>query len=299
MSTKFNLHKEALDALYEGVYFVDTNRTIKYWNKAAERITGFRASEVIGRHCFDNILNHVDNHDVALCSHGCPLFLTIQDGESREAGVYLKHHDGYRIPVAIRTIPLYDNGKITGAVEVFINSSEQAEFINTINELKSLALFDPLTELPNRRYIETYLANRLIEYQRLKIPFSLAMVDIDFFKKINDTFGHDIGDEVLKMISSTMKNAVRVNDLVGRWGGEEFIIALVGVTNTSARKILEKIRILVARSGLEYQHATISVTISIGASMIQNSDRIDSILKRTDSALYSSKANGRNRITMF
>ena len=134
---EFNLYKEILDNLYEGVYFVDVNRRITYWNKGAERITGFQSHEIIGRHCYDNILNHIDDNNKQLCMEGCPLQQTITDGQQRETGVYLHHKDGHRVSVAVRTIPLYNHKKIIGAVEVFVNDNKQAELNNTINQLKT------------------------------------------------------------------------------------------------------------------------------------------------------------------
>ena len=86
-----------------------------------------------------------------------------------------------------------------------------------------------LTELPNRRYLDSFLEKRLRDFEAHGIPFALAMMDIDHFKIFNDTYGHDIGDLVLKMLAKTMKNLTRKNDLIGRWGGEEFLAIITGV----------------------------------------------------------------------
>ena len=209
-------YKDILDNLYEGVYFVDTERTVLYWNKSAERITGYESDEVIGKHCYDNILNHVDSQNNSLCIGGCPLYHTIQDGVCREVAVYLRHKEGYRVFVAVKTIPLYHEKRMIGVIEVFINDSEKAEIQNTLNEFKNLALTDALTALPNRRYIDSFLTNRLVEFRDLKIPFAVAMIDIDNFRIFNNNYGHDIGDQALQVVATTMRNAVRVNDMIGR-----------------------------------------------------------------------------------
>lgn len=293
------LYKDILDNLYEGVYFVDTERTILYWNKSAERITGYQSDEVVGKHCYDNILNHVDSQNNSLCMGGCPLLHTIQDGVCREAAVYLQHKEGYRVFVAVRTIPLYMDKKMIGAIEVFINDSEKAEIQNTLNEFKNLALTDALTSLPNRRYIDSFLANRLVEYRNLKIPFALAMIDIDNFRIFNNNYGHDVGDQALQIVANTMRNAVRVNDMIGRWGGEEFLAILVGVSSDNQMSIIEKVRTLVERSGIPYNGGLLKVTVSIGVTMVREDDTAESIQKRADDALYMSKKGGRNQTTMI
>ena len=292
-------YKDILDNLYEGVYFVDTERTIVYWNKSAERITGYKSDEVVGKHCFDNSLNHVDSQNNSLCMGGCPLFHTIQDGVCREAAVYLRHKEGYRVFVAVRTIPLYSDKRMIGAIEVFINDSEKAEIQNTLNEFKNLALTDALTALPNRRYIDSFLTNRLAEFRDLKIPFAVAMIDIDNFRIFNNSYGHDIGDQALQIVATTMRNAVRVNDMIGRWGGEEFLAILVGVSPDNLISIIEKVRTLVERSGLPYNGDFLRVTVSIGITMVQEDDTAESIQKRADNALYMSKDGGRNQTTML
>lgn len=299
MNRNLDLYKEILDHLYEGVYFVDIDRTITYWNKAAERITGYTSNEVVGKHCYKNILKHVDEFNNQLCLNGCPLYHTIHDGSTREAGVYLQHKQGHRVLAAVRTIPVKVNGEIIGAVEVFVDDREKAHIHNTINELKELVLSDALTGLPNRRYIDSFLDSRFAEYKKLNIPFALAMIDIDNFRIFNDTYGHDTGDEVLKLVAMTMKNAIRRNDMVGRWGGEEFLAILVGVSSDDLIIIIEKVRTLVERSALPYNDDLLRVTVSIGITMVQEDDTTESIQKRADKALYMSKNGGRNQTTML
>ena len=150
---RFSFHKKLLDSLFDGVYFVDTERQITYWNQGAENLTGYSASESVGRSCFDNFLAHVDGKGCALCTGGCPLSKTIEDGERREAEVFLRHKLGHRVPVCVRVAPIRSEcGKILGAVEVFsdVTAKEQAE--RRVRELESMAFLDSLTSLPNRRY---------------------------------------------------------------------------------------------------------------------------------------------------
>ena len=299
MENEYEVYKEMLENFYEGVYFVDVERKITFWNKGAERITGFEADELLGRNCFDNILNHVDDNGKELCFDGCPLHATMNDGQNRQAGVYLHHKDGHRVSVAVRTIPLKLKGEIVGAVEVFVDDEEKAEINKKISELEIYALYDQLTELPNRRYIDSYLDNRVKEYKELEKPFAVAMIDIDYFKVFNDTYGHDVGDRVLKMVAKTLKNSFRKNDFVGRWGGEEFMAVLTGVDEDDLFTIANKARTLVEMSSLREQGESLNVKISIGVTLIKDDDSVEQVQKRADEALYSSKETGRNKVTVL
>lgn len=299
MDNEIRFYKDILDNLYEGIYFVDTQRIITYWNKAAERITGFSSDEIVGMHCYDNILNHIDDQHNPLCKSGCPLYKTIHIGQKSASGIYLHHKDGHQVAVVVKTIPMTVDGKIIGAVEVFIDDKEQADINNTINELKTFALYDQLTELPNRRYIDSFLSSRLRDFEELQTPFALAMIDIDHFKIFNDTYGHNVGDLVLKMVSKTFKSAIRRNDLIGRWGGEEFLAILTGVSEEELKAITEKVRGLVEKSALRHENKSLGVTVSIGSTLVRKDDAVASIQKRADDALYMSKGNGRNKVTIL
>ena len=290
-----DLYKSILENIKDGVYFVDKDRKITFWNKGAETITGFDSSEVVGCHCYDNILNHMDEKTVQLCKNGCPLQKTLDDGEERTAFVYLEHKVGQRIKTHVHVVPIYEGNEIIGAVETFTTDENKAQMNQHIEELKELAYYDQLTGLPNRRYIDNRL-DRLIK-SNSQSPFGVGIIDVDFFKMVNDTYGHDVGDEVLVMLSKIFKGALRGRDFIGRWGGEEFIVVIKDVNERSFSKALERIRLLVEKSSLRKHNPPIKVSISIGATISDN-DTKEAILKRADELLYQSKQNGRNRVTI-
>lgn len=168
----------------------------------------------------------------------------------------------------------------------------------TIDELKGLALLDPLTNLPNRRYLNSYLENRMNEYRKLAIPFAAIIMDVDHFKQVNDTYGHDIGDQVLIMLAETLRDAFRKNDIIGRWGGEEFLAVITGISQEDLIHICEKTRMLVKNSSLRSVEHPLGVSISLGASIVTENDTLSSLLKRADDALFCSKKAGRDRSTV-
>ena len=291
-------YRNLLDEMFEGVYCVDLNRVIIFWNKGAEKITGFSANEVIGRHCYDNILEHVDQGGRQLCYDGCPLYQTMEDGIVRESDIFLHHKEGHRVPVSIKTIPVYENQKIIGSFEVMVSTPLKVDSEDESEKYKSLAMKDHLTGLPNRRYIETYLDLKMKEYKTFNLSFGIAFIDIDHFKVVNDTYGHDAGDEVLKMLARTYVNSTRGNDLIGRWGGEEFLAVFTNCQEKVLDNLVNKIRMLVENSTIKVNNTAIKVTISIGATMVNPDDTLESIIKRADVLMYKSKEDGRNRCTL-
>jgi PAS domain S-box-containing protein len=214
-----SFHERVLDRLRDGVYFVDRERRILYWNKGAELLTGYSSGEVVGKYCFDNILAHVNGAGCDICLSGCPLAITIHDGECREVEVYLRHKLGHRIPVSIRSAPLMDDGgRIIGAVEVFSDATTKRNIERRVGQLESVAFLDPLTGVPNRRYIELKITQAIQDVQQFGRRAGLMMIDVDHFKHVNDKYGHPIGDAVLCALCNTIMPNLRLGDVLGRWG---------------------------------------------------------------------------------
>jgi diguanylate cyclase (GGDEF)-like protein/PAS domain S-box-containing protein len=293
------LYKGILDSFFEGVYFVDLHKKILFWNEAAERISGYSASEVVGSHCFDNILIHVDESGKNLCKSTCPLSITMETGIIQKVKVFLHHKKGHRVPVSIKTIPLRneETGLINGAVEIFKPYEDMSSVEKRIEELENLAWKDELCQIPNRRFLTHKLEDLVEMFKKFDMDFGILFVDIDHFKRVNDTYSHEVGDRVLKMISNTLMNNIRGNDLIARWGGEEFIICLNNVKSDEFKRLAERFRMLVENSFISEENNLINVTISIGATLVNVADNLESLIKRADDLLYVSKENGRNRVT--
>jgi diguanylate cyclase (GGDEF)-like protein/PAS domain S-box-containing protein len=296
---KPNEEVSLIENLFEGVYIVNKERTITSWNEGAQQITGFSAQEVVNRHCYDNILNHVDEHGVALCFNACPLHATIEDGSLRSAIVFLQHKDGHRLPVKIKAIPMLNaQGEIDGAIEIFTEVQSEKAFQTHLDQLKKEASEDVLTGVANRKYMQAIIESKIREYKTVGVPFGLSFIDIDDFKRINDTYGHEIGDEILKLLVKTVGSSLRKHDRIGRWGGEEFIILLTDIDQDGLALVSEKIRQLVENSKLRLPEQELSVTISMGSSKVCEDDTVDSLVQRCDQLMYQSKKTGKNKVSL-
>ena len=290
--------KSILDNFYEGVYFLDTNKKVTYWNKSAENITGF-TSEVALANC-STMLAHVDENGENLCETRCPVTQTLYDGVMRETEVFLRHKEGYRIPVSVRVFPVKDEaGAIVGAVEVFVDNSPRLALYRELEQLKDKANIDKLTSLYTRGYGEIMLGAKIAECQKNGQSVGILFADIDKFKNVNDVYGHEVGDLVLKTVAKTLASNIRVGDYVIRWGGEEMVIVLSGCFDiTGLERIANKLRALVQQSEVRTMEYTINVTISIGATLAKDSDSHEVLVKRADDLMYQSKKAGRNRVTI-
>ncbi|NPA10773.1 MAG: GGDEF domain-containing protein [Epsilonproteobacteria bacterium] len=166
-----------------------------------------------------------------------------------------------------------------------------------IEDYKKQALYDTLTGCYNRGGSEEFLKKFLDKFIRYKKePFSIIMLDIDFFKKINDTYGHQAGDEALKFLSSNIKKMIRESDIFGRIGGEEFLLILPDTKMAGAMKLAERIKDFFENNSFNYKGEEIKFTISMGITSVSFNDTIETILKRVDDALYEAKRKGRNKI---
>lgn len=298
MEDILNKYYFLLDNLTDGVYFVNNERKIEYWNEAAEKITGFSKEEVVGKYCYDNILKHVDGCGKELCMNGCPLEETCRDGQIRRVDIFLHHKKGHRVPVVVKAISIMDkNQKIKGAIEIFSTQVDKI-FFEKVAELEKLAMTDTLTGVANRLFTNKFLEEKIQIFNINRKKFSVGFIDIDFFKNFNDTYGHNVGDKVLKIVAETILSNLRADDLVGRWGGEEFVVILQNDTLETLEKTLNKLRVLIEKSELRYENEPLSITVSIGGAVVFNGETKDELIKRADKLMYESKELGRNRVSV-
>ena len=175
-------------------------------------------------------------------------------------------------------------------------SKMRKRLIDTQQKLEKQAHYDELTGISNRRHFLSLLDKEISRSQRHSLPLSLAFFDIDKFKQVNDTYGHQIGDVVLKNVTNTVLESLRREDNFGRLGGEEFCIFLPGQKLAMAKQIIERYRLLIENIKHPSDSGDFNVTASFGISELSKQDSVNSLLEKADQLLYRAKKNGRNRI---
>jgi diguanylate cyclase (GGDEF)-like protein/PAS domain S-box-containing protein len=285
-----------LDSIAEAVVTCDTGFRITSMNPVAEAMTGCTAAEATGQVCVD-VLQRIHSHTgVAMAS---PLELAMAQERTVEGAfeVSLRHRDGHLVPVEETAAPLRDReGRVVGGVMVFHDVSESRAMAQ---KMSHLAHHDHLTGLPNR-----VLLNDRLDQVLKEVPHgrqgALLFVDLDFFKHINDSLGHQVGDRVLQEVAGRLARVVRPDDTVSRQGGDEFVVLLSRLKNPSdAARVAEKLLGAVERP-LEIDGRTLHVSASIGVALFpQDGNDIRTLMKQADTALYAAKQAGRRRFSYF
>jgi diguanylate cyclase (GGDEF)-like protein len=241
---------------------------------------------------------HCNKEGTILCLDACPAAATMYDGKRRQAEIFFHHKQGHRVPVRVRVSPLHDDqGNVIGCIEIFSENYATTSLQQQVDELRQQMLLCPLTEIGNRRYLELKLDSRLAEFRRYGWPFGIVFADIDHFKQINDTHGHQVGDQALVLVARTLRNSLRGCDHLGRWGGEEFMAIVSNSNDTILQELSERCRSLIASSSIFLNGVTINVTVSIGATSVRPGEALEDVLGRADKLLYDSKNRGRNTVT--
>lgn len=287
--------KELLDCFYEGVAIVDSNCNYTFWSKGAERFFGFTPEEMQGKPCCE----FVTLEGKALCKERCPF---LQGGDANvftieEANVWFRHKHGHKVPVAVKIVPICANGKVEKVMEVFVGDAATHSG-GLIDSLAKAALVDPLTQIHNRRFLEAFIFQQIQRHARFKSLFAVAFVDLDNFRRINNTFGHDMGDKMLLAVTHSLKGMLRQSDALGRWGGEEFLVVFEISQKDAAVKLGEKIRALIADIEIKSEFGEIlRMTASVGVAIAQAGDTVETLVKRADALMYHSKKNGKNMVS--
>ena len=271
------------------IFTVDVSGRIDEWNPSIERLGGWAAHDVEGEHLSiffaEGSVERVDQ-----------LLADARRRGSTETEGWLKRRDGTQrwADTVITALP-----DATGGVSGFVVvSRDMSDRKRLDDELRRLATTDPLTGAFNRRWGAARLEDAIERNRRDGTPVSVLMMDIDHFKTINDTFGHDAGDAALCAFVDACTKALRADDPLVRWGGEEFLAILTGSRMAAAAAVADRIRVSVASATVETADGTpIAMTVSIGVAGADDGDG-DDLIRRADKALYQAKSNGRNRVVL-
>lgn len=271
-----------LESMHEGMIFLDQNERILDVNPAALDIIGLEEKDLLGR----SIKRFINTTDQSLVGKEEKILVESQIKNEKTGAV-----NTYNVQLS----PLLDKkGKLYGRM-IFLQDITRRKILEA--ELHHMATTDPLTGLLNRRQFEALAKRELIRSERSKTPFSILMLDIDDFKKINDTYGHAAGDTVLKKFTQRCADHLRGSDLFARYGGEEFVILLPDTDKNKAEQVAARIRDCIAEEKVISSEDHIAVTTCIGVAVSNaGGDPINEVIDQADQALYEAKAMGINSI---
>lgn len=280
IKTKQLEEKQRMLDSYVMITSTDLNGIITSANSAFCKASGYTEEELIGQN--HNIVKHPENNIEFYQEFWKSLN---EKGEwSGEIRNLTKDNKTLWIYTAIFSI-VDENGIKTGYRSIKENITDK-------KRIEELSITDSLTGIYNRLMIDEIINNKIYEYERYKAPFSIVILDIDNFKEVNDEFGHDVGDNVLKKVAAILNANIRKTDIVGRWGGEEFVIVCSKTKLNGAYELAEKVRLKIYEENFDVAGKK---TISLGVAEYNDLDSFSSIFKRADNLLYKAKHNGKNQ----
>lgn len=291
---------QIFDTVNIGVVTLDTELRVQYWNRWMELHSGVLAPKIIGEPIFDFYPTLNNSRFLKSCkavfSFGNFSFFSQKlhrylfpfkpDGSYGSTFEFMQQ--------SCTMGPLRDQDNLIKSL--FLIVQDVTELAASEQRLMELNTKDALTGIFNRRYLEACLKDECDRHLRYGRKLSLLMFDIDFFKKVNDTYGHQCGDLVLKSIASEISKLSRCTDYFVRYGGEEFCCVLPETAAEDARQLAERFRSHIADHVMDYKELKVKVTISLGITELLTGDTPDQLLKRADDALYEAKNQGRNRV---
>ena len=291
------IYRTVLEGLHTGVYLVDRQRRIRFWNDGAERITGYRRHEVLGRACCDNLLTHCDENHAVLCGSACPLTATINNSECGPRDLFLLHKNGERIPVRIHSKPIRDErGAIIGGAESF----EERVLRPGADTHATLHVFrdstDEDTGILDQASFEAHLAAALEDYCSERVPFGVLCLEIDGMEELLKFHGRNAGPSIRRVVAQTLVHSVGPMDAVGRRGSAGFVVMVMGCPASALETVAAMLRRIVSRAAIPWWGDRFSVTVSAGGTAAREVDTVDVLLDRSEKALRMSVDRGGDNI---
>lgn len=294
MEARNNLLVAALEAAANSIIITDRSAIITWVNSAFTRLTGYSAEEAIGHNPRDLIKSGIQDDAFYQA-----LWSDVIRGKQWRGELINRRKNGSLYHEELSIAPVKDK---TGTITHFIGiKNDITERKQLEAQLQKLANTDPLTELYNRRVFLEKLAQEIARLACFEhSSAALLMIDLDYFKRINDTYGHSTGDEVLRQFAQIIRQISRAIDIPARLGGEEFAILLPNATQRDAMTMAERLRQQVATMVIPHEKGSVHITISIGGAALSTDDSDgDAVLSHADTALYEAKGAGRNQCRWF
>ncbi len=295
-----SLHQQKLlENMYDGVIFLDSNLQVLQWNRGAERLSGISAASILQRLFTPSGLKMRDERGDEITDDRCPVSYALRSGVQSLRRLIIGSRRGRDLAVDMHLIPVMGADGINQGITLLLHdASGEASLEERCHNLYEQAIRDPLTQLANRAEFDRALMMFVEAHLERRLPCSLIMCDIDRFKQVNDTFGHQAGDEAIKSFAQILKSCCHPGDLVARYGGEEFVMICADCNNTTAASRAEQLR----KSFHELSQPAIGgkcCSASFGVTELQPGDNSATMLNRADRALLMAKDGGRNMVVQL
>jgi diguanylate cyclase (GGDEF)-like protein len=288
-----------LENMYDAVVFIDAAGRVTLWNRGAERLTGIPAASIRQRHWHPDLLNTADEKGHPIAEGDCPVNCAIRSGVQSLRRLTISGRAGRPTAVDTHAIPVMgEDGATRGAILLFHDASSETTLEQRCQNLHDKATKDPMTQVANRAEFDRVHEMFIAAHQQQQVPCSLIICDLDKFKSVNDVYGHQAGDDVIKSLANLLKSACRPGDLVARYGGEEFVVLCADCDNASAARRAEQMRRALTTIPQPRMGGR-TISASFGVTEIQPGDTPDTMLRRADRALLQAKANGRNQVVQL
>ena len=288
-----------LDTMYDAVVFIDAASRVMLWNRGAERLTGISGASIRSQLWHPLLLGLCDEKGDPVGESDCPVRTAIRCGVQSLRRLTILGRRQQPVAVDAHAIPVIDQKGIThGAVLVFHDASSETSLEQRCQNLHEKATKDALTQVANRAEFDRVHAMFVATHQQQQVPCSLLMCDLDRFKLVNDHYGHQAGDNVIKSLASLLKSSCRPGDLVAHYGGEEFVVLCADCDNASAARRAKQVCKSLSQIAQPKMGGR-AVTVSIGVTEVQPGDTPETMLRRADRALLMAKAAGRNTIVQL
>ncbi len=288
-----------LENMYDAVVFIDSAAQVTLWNRGAERLTGIAGASVAQRRWEPELLKMADEKGQPFGAADCPVCCTIRSGVQSLRRLTIRGRTGRPVAVDVHAMPVIDeSGDTLGSILLFHDASSEISLEERCQSLHEKSTKDPMTQVANRAEFDRVHEQFVAAHQQQQVPCSLIIGDLDRFKSVNDTYGHQAGDDVIMSLAALLKGSCRQGDLVARYGGEEFVVLCADCDNATAARRADQIRRALAampQPKLEGRPAT----VSFGVTEIQPGDTPETMLRRADRALLTAKEQGRNRVVQL
>jgi PAS domain S-box-containing protein/diguanylate cyclase (GGDEF)-like protein len=291
------IYRSVLESLQIGIFMVDRDQKIVFWNEGAEKITGYLRQDVLGRYCREDSTEKDSSHNNVASDASELLTTALRDGRPAMGEVPLRHKSGHRIFVRARAVPIRNaSGTIIGAAQSIDESISASEWDRRQSKLADYGCPDSATGVLTHDVIISHLREAVATYAEAHVPFSILVAKVDDTDRLRSTYGGAVIASVLRVAASSMENSLRPTDYLGRISESRFLAILNECGSTELPKTAERIKKTVNGSEIQWWGDRWTVTVSVGGATVVAGDTLDSLLARGSDALERSVEAGGNRV---